>query len=238
MRLNVTEKPAFAQDVIDRNDPGRFLVLVERRGRRDAQVTEPRGIMSRHQFKRILRDAVAPDLPVVRLVAHVFLKEDRTAPCNRDVVEHVAGLGTIQQARNAAANFGVGDVGEAEAIEPAAADLSADAIFDLVVTVGGDEVVVARVIRIPGAVLGAEELGAVFVSLRVSSPSAVRPETSPKFSKKVPLSGVFRSSLVAPVTSGVSPSILTTWRLSLLLWRVSPARSTTLPVVCFSPTQK
>ena len=50
---------------------------------------------------------------------------------------------------------------EAEAIEPAAADLGAEAIFDLVVTIGGDEVVVTRVVRIPVAVLGTEELGGV-----------------------------------------------------------------------------
>ena len=96
----------------------------------------------------------------MRLATHVFLKEDRTATCDRHVVEHVASLGAIQQGRNGAAKFGVGNVGEAEAIEPAAADLGADAIFDLVVTVGGDEVVVTRVVRVPLAVLGAKELGA------------------------------------------------------------------------------
>ena len=96
----------------------------------------------------------------MRLVAHVFLKEDRTARVDRHVVEHVAGLGAVQQARHGAAKFGVGDVGEAEAIEPAAADLGAHSVLDLVVTVGGDEVVVTRVVRVPLAVFGAEELGA------------------------------------------------------------------------------
>jgi hypothetical protein len=47
MRLNVAEEPAFAQDVIKRNDPGGFLVLVERRRRREAEVTKSRGIMLR-----------------------------------------------------------------------------------------------------------------------------------------------------------------------------------------------
>ena len=63
------------------------------------------------------------------------------------------------RAVDGAAEFGVGDVGEAEAVEPAAADLRADAVLDLVVAVGGDEVVVAGVVGVPLAVFGAEELG-------------------------------------------------------------------------------
>jgi hypothetical protein len=161
MRLNVAEEPAFAQDVIDGNDPGGFLVVAERRGRRDAEIPEPRGIMSRHQLKCSLVDAVPPDFAVVRLVANVFLKEDRTARCDRHVVEHVAGLGAVQQARNGAAKFGVRNVSESEAIEAAVADLGAHAIFDLVIAVGGDEVVVTRVAQVPVAVFGAEELGGV-----------------------------------------------------------------------------
>ena len=48
MRLNIAEEPAFAENIIDLNVPGGFLVLVERRRRCDVDVTKPRRIMSRH----------------------------------------------------------------------------------------------------------------------------------------------------------------------------------------------
>ena len=74
----------------------------------------------------------------------------------------------------------MGDVGEAEAVEPAAADLRADAVLDLVVAVGGDEVVVAGVVGVPLAVFGTEELGgALAVAEGLQSWARVRPETSP-----------------------------------------------------------
>ena len=105
----------------------------------------------------------------------------RMRPCAVDghVVEHVAGLGAVEQALDGAAEFGVGDVGEAEAVEPAAADLGADAVLDLVVAVGGDEVVVAGVVRVPLAVFGRRNWVAPLLSLSASSWAKVRPETSP-----------------------------------------------------------
>ena len=54
----------------------------------------------------------------------------------------------------------MGNVSESEAIKAAAANLRTDAVLDLVVAIGGDEVVVTRVVRVPLAVLGAKELGA------------------------------------------------------------------------------
>src|SRR5262249_29827826 len=59
-----------------------------------------------------------------------------------------------------AAGRRVGDVVEVDAPQPAAADLGADAVGDLVEAVGGDEVEVIGVRRVPGAVLGTQELGA------------------------------------------------------------------------------
>src|SRR5262245_51704023 len=68
MRLHVAEKPTFPEDVIHRNDAGRLLIHVERGGRREADVTKPRGIMLRHHLERSLLDAVAPDLAIVHCI--------------------------------------------------------------------------------------------------------------------------------------------------------------------------
>ena len=54
----------------------------------------------------------------------------------------------------------MGNVGEAQAIESAAANLHTHSVLDLIVTIGGNEVVVTRIVPVPVAVLGAEKLGA------------------------------------------------------------------------------
>lgn len=110
--------------------------------------------------KLICGNVMLPNLADVCLVPDIFLDQDATAAIDGHVVEHVAGLGAVEHGLDGAAEFGVGDIGEPQAVEPASANLGANPVLDLVVPVCSDEVEVTGIVRFPGTIFQAKEPGA------------------------------------------------------------------------------
>lgn len=131
--------------------PEEFLVLGQEAGGAGG---EPRGVVLGDGSQGVGRDGVGPDPGQVGLVARVLLDQDIAVAVDGQVVHHLRPLCAVEQHREGSARGRVAHV-----IEPEAPQARVPHLRCGLEAVGGDEVEVVRVARIPGAVLRSEKLG-------------------------------------------------------------------------------
>src|SRR5262249_55573630 len=103
MRLDVEEIPSGAENLRDVDDARAFLVNRERSGRCQIHAAEPAWVVL-GDLHELVADVIEPDLRIVRRVAGVFLNHDSSGAVDRDVVEHIAAFGPVEQHLNGPAD--------------------------------------------------------------------------------------------------------------------------------------
>ena len=150
VQLHREQKRAIPENRTHINDPRRLLVLREktRRPRRDE-----RGLVLRDLEQIVIAHIVFPNARVRRVVAGVFLQQQISIGIEREIVEHVITPVAIEQHVDRAARLGIRDVDETQ--PPQSAGIRERR--------RGDKIKIARIARIPSAILGPLEKRDVIV---------------------------------------------------------------------------
>ena len=112
VRLHVNEVPAFAENLRDWDDPGRFLIDREELG---TSGSEAGGIVLGDFLYGVVRDTISPDLPEGNLTPDILLEEYGSAIAHRDVIHHPRTAGAIEQDLRGSTELRLGSIREAKA---------------------------------------------------------------------------------------------------------------------------